>query len=81
MSQQIKQHVSSLTKTIKLTDAEFGYINSLETVGTSFAFYIQQLKTNYLQTIAIAHGYKKDDELEISIDLKGLSHEMTVKKT
>jgi hypothetical protein len=64
---------------ITLTEPEFSYMNSLDTVGQSFAYYINQLKLQYLRDITVRNGWTIDDELELTIDLKDESHELSVK--
>lgn len=77
MSDKIKKHQQS-NKKIVLTDVEFAYLTSLDTVGQSFAYYISQLKTSYLQTLLVERGISTDKQYELSIDLKDESHVLTV---
>lgn len=79
MSKAIKKKLADRNKKIPLTDAEFAYISSLDNVGRSFEHYLKELKTAYLQTITLNHGYKTDDSLELSIDLQSEDHILNVK--
>lgn len=80
MSKKIKVTVEENSRSIELTPAEFAYITSLDTVMRSFEHYSRQLKQKYLQTIAIKHGYKADEDIEVSIDLKNEARILTVTK-
>lgn len=80
MSDKINRKVGSKTQSIPLTNAEFAYINSLDAVGRSFEYYIKQLKSEYLQGLTLRMGYKADDNLEMTIDLKDEAHLLIVTK-
>lgn len=80
MSTKLKDQMDKQPKKITLTNDEFGYLNSLDTVGRSFDYYINELKTGFLQTIAMRSGYTSADQLELSIDLKSETHELTINK-
>jgi hypothetical protein len=80
VSDKINQKLADNTTQFPLSNAEFAYINSLDTVGRSFEHYISQLKRDYLHTLALNNGYKSEDNLELSIDLKDESRILTVNK-
>ena len=80
MSDKIKKQVAKNNKDVVLTDVEFTFMNSLDVVERSFAYYLQQLKTEYLQTIAINNGFTVDDKLQLSIDLKDESKTLKIEK-
>jgi hypothetical protein len=66
---------------IELSNPEFTFLNSIDTVQRSFNYYCDQLKTEFLQIIAIREGgFKSTDELEVTVDLKSEDHILTVKK-
>jgi len=66
---------------VKLSDPEFNFMSSLDVVDRSFRYYLDELKKEYLLTIAVKNGYEVNDNLEVSIDLKNKSHLLTIKKT
>jgi len=80
MSEKLKQKQSANDKKYVLEDSEMGYLNDLDTVQRSFNYYQDQLKTNYLQQVAVRLGYLPTDELEFSIDLKDAKKELTIKR-
>lgn len=80
MSDKIGKKVADKSKQFPLTNAEFNFITELDAVGRSFEHYNQQLKNDYLQTIILRLGYKPEDNLELTIDLKSEDHILSVTK-
>jgi len=78
MSEKIKSSLK--TKRFTIEGYQLQYLNDIDTVQRSMNYYQDQLKTNYLQQIAVRLGYKADDQLEFTIDLKSDSRELKIKK-
>lgn len=80
MSEKLKQKQAQNEQKYTLEDSEMGYLNDLDTVQRSFNYYQDQLKTNYLQQVAVRLGYLPADKLEFSVDLKDPKKEITIKR-
>jgi len=80
MSNKIKKKLAETDKKYIIDDVEMGYLNDLDTVQRSFVYYHDQLKTNYLQQLAVRLGYLPSDKLEFTIDLKDPKKELTIKR-
>lgn len=78
MSKKIKQNKAELEQVYTIDDIEMKYLTDLDTVQRSVDFYFNQLKTNYIQQIALKVGYSPEDQLEFSIDLKDEKKELTI---
>ena len=75
MSKKLDKQLNSEKKFI-INPEEFAYINSLDTVGRSFEHYINSLKTEYIKMVSVRLGYRPEDTLEFSIDLKDPKREI-----
>jgi hypothetical protein len=79
MSKKLNKTLAEQSKTHVIDDVEFSYLIDLDTIGRSFAYYNDQLKTNYLHQVALRLGYQRGDDLEFSIDTKSEKKELTIK--
>lgn len=80
MSTKIIKKLKDREDKIELTNSEFNFMNSLDTVDRSFKYYLEELKKEFLHTIAIRNGYKMEDQVELTIDLKSEDHILIIKK-
>lgn len=80
MSDKIAKQLQNKPKKIELDNAQFNYMNTLETIQQSFDYYMNQAKTEFLQMIALKNGYTAADNIQLSIDLKSEDHLLTVSK-
>jgi hypothetical protein len=80
MSNKIKKQLAETDKKYVIEDIEMQYLVDIDNVQRGSDHWFNQLKTNYLQQIAIRLGYLPEDQLEFTIDLKDKSKELTVKR-
>jgi len=80
LSNKIRHKIKEQTKSFPLSEAEFVFITSLDNVGKSVSYYMNELKTAYLKTLLPRMGYSPDDDLELAIDLNSPEHTLIVKK-
>ena len=62
-----------------ISQQEFNFLNSMDTIGYSFNHYMNQLKGEFTKMIAFRLGYGAETDLEFSIDLKDPKRELTIK--
>jgi hypothetical protein len=80
MSNKIKKQLAETDKKYVIEDIEMQYLVDIDNVQRGSDHWFNQLKTNYLQQVAIRLGYLPEDQLEFTIDLKDKSKELTVKR-
>jgi hypothetical protein len=80
MSKKLDEKLANNSRDIQLTPDEFAYISSLDQVMRSFEHYSNELKRDYLRTVALNHGFIPQDSFEVTIDLMSETHVMTVTK-
>lgn len=80
MSEKLKKIQAKNEQKYTIEDSEMGFLNDLDTVQRSFNYYQDQIKTNYLQQIAVRLGYLPSDKLEFSVDLKDPKKELSIKR-
>lgn len=78
INDQLKQSDSEGKKYI-ISQQEFNFLNSMDTIGYSFNHYMNQLKGEFTKMIAFRLGYGAETDLEFSIDLKDPKRELTIK--
>jgi len=80
MSNKLKQSLAAKPKTVVIDEMDMKFLNDIDTIQRSFAYYHEQLKSNYLYQVASKFGFSITDKLGFSIDLRDEKRELTVKK-
>lgn len=63
-----------------ITEPQFDFLKSLETMQRSNNYYFQRLITQYLKDIADELGYDSEANLEFNLDLNTDTRELTIKE-
>lgn len=83
MSERIKSKMKKNddnNKVVIISKVDFRYLNSIANIRHSVDYYLSQVQSEYLKILSLGLGYKIEDDLEFSIDLKDESRALTIHK-
>jgi hypothetical protein len=67
-----------VTRTHTLRDQDFNFLRSLDQIRYTVDQYLHKAEGEFLKMVSVDLGYKPEEDLEFSIDLKENTKELTV---